>query len=364
MDSRYENVQNFINQMTEENKFSGVVYCKLDDVAGDGLKMATGYSDYSKTEKITLDSQFNIGSIGKTFTGQMIMQLVESGTYDLDTIVNTLLPTSQKGGISQQPKNAERITVKELLDHSAHMGNYKALVADWKKIFPDQGYRNLTFNTVYAISCIMDPLQYTDGQNASYSNSGFIVLGEILAHNYGKSYNEVIQQQIFDKSGYEMSNTTMNKSDAPNRVLGYKNPDFDPNKKNEDPDWNNFETDASDYDRAYSDGGLITTLADMITYSGALFDAQYVSQDYLDTMFQAYTDPHSEGENDYGLAIEVKSTDYGKVIGHGGNTPYFDAAMYRYVDKKATIIILANIGGILSDYSWNIKGKVEELLFA
>jgi CubicO group peptidase (beta-lactamase class C family) len=61
------------------------------------------------------DTLFRIGSTTKTFTGTAAMRLVEKGKLDLDARVRRYLPEFA----TSQPSVARRVTVRQLLNHSA-----------------------------------------------------------------------------------------------------------------------------------------------------------------------------------------------------------------------------------------------------
>lgn len=367
MNSISDRIHSYLQDMEKKGRFSGVVHFgnrQNEEI----LRQSYGYSNYESDTATTVDNQFSVASIGKLFTGILIMELVERGSLTLTDPVSTLLPTAEVSAILKQ---SDQISLRQLLTHSAHHGNYMGFIESFNKIYTDQQITDYSFDKIYELVCAMDPIKYEQGEQARYSNSSFIVLGKILAHHYGKPYEDIIKERIFQKEGYEMVNSTMTLSDAKNLVQGYSNPNAIENDQNgTDPQWNHFEPDTNHKPKPLSDGGLLSTVGDLDVFRRAIFDKAFVGTDSLNQMFTAYTNPHNTSLSpNYGYATEVETNSplYLKKIGHSGNTSYFDNRFYQYISEDISLIILSNIGNSICERIGGGEGiltHLESLIFS
>ena len=155
--------------------FSGTVLV----ARGGNIKYAKAFGEANKDHQVAniLESRFNIGSIGKTFTGVAIMQLVERGKVELTAPVSRYLDGFPYG---------DSITIHHLLSHTSGMFNYMAHpdfrsrmsslrnIGDWLPLIYDQ---DLVFDT--------------PGERFAYSNSGIVTLGAVIEKVAGLPYEGV-----------------------------------------------------------------------------------------------------------------------------------------------------------------------------
>ena len=108
-------------------------------------------------------TKFRLGSITKQFTAAAILLLEERGKLKVEDRLKTYLP--------DVPMSWERITIFNLLTHTAGIANFTSL--------PEYGDAKLRLTTVdKTVASLRDrPLDFGPGEQMSYSNSGYIVLG-------------------------------------------------------------------------------------------------------------------------------------------------------------------------------------------
>jgi len=127
-----------------------------------------------------------IGSLTKTFTTTLVMQLVEKGALDLDAPIGDL-----GMGFSHH-----QITIRQLLMHSSGLVEYKSKAG------------SVTAGTtpIDVLRYVSDrPLAYPPGSFIQYSTAGYAILGIILEQTTGRSYEELVQQGITNQLHYEIS---------------------------------------------------------------------------------------------------------------------------------------------------------------
>jgi CubicO group peptidase (beta-lactamase class C family) len=140
---------------------------------------------------VTANTLFQTGSISKTFTGTMIMKLVEDGKVDLETPVKKYIQD-----FNVQDKDVtERVTVRHLL---THMGGW---VGDY---FNDFGNGEDALDKMVKDIARLPQVQPL-GTIWSYNNTGFNVASRIIEIITKKPYEQAAQEMLFDPLGLNMS---------------------------------------------------------------------------------------------------------------------------------------------------------------
>ena len=151
---------------------------------GETYTAGFGITNYDHPLRVTDETLFQIGSISKTFTGTIIMRLVEQGTIDLDASVQTYLPDFS---VSDEDASSSA-TVRHLL---THMGGW---VGDY---FDDTGTGRDALPVIVDRMSTLEQLAPI-GTVYSYNNSAFYVAGLLIETVTGKSYEEVLEDMIFE----------------------------------------------------------------------------------------------------------------------------------------------------------------------
>lgn len=134
----------------------------------------------------TFDQPSLIGSLTKTFTTTLIMQLVDEGLLSLDDPV---------GGMEMGFKHGQ-ITVRQLLTHTSGLSKYKT----------KNGYVAKGTTPMDVLRYVSEqPLRNPPGSYVDYSTSGFSLLGLILEQKTGKTFEELLRSRITDPLGYTVS---------------------------------------------------------------------------------------------------------------------------------------------------------------
>lgn len=125
-------------------------------------------------------TQYEIGSIAKQFTAAAILQLQAAHKLDIDARVSTYLPDAP---------HAAEITLRQLLTHASGLPGYLEASSE------GQVAKQVTFQQL--MSVIADkPLDSQPGSRASYSNTGYIMLGRIIEVTSHESYRQYVQSHL------------------------------------------------------------------------------------------------------------------------------------------------------------------------
>jgi CubicO group peptidase (beta-lactamase class C family) len=140
---------------------------------------------------VTADTLFQTGSISKTFTATMVMQLVEQGKVDLDAPVRKYI----KDFKLKDKAVSRNVTVRHLL---THMGGW---VGDY---FNDFGNGDDALDKMVKDIAKLPQVQPL-GTIWSYNNTGFNVASRIIEIVTKKPYEQAAQEMLFDPLGLKMS---------------------------------------------------------------------------------------------------------------------------------------------------------------
>lgn len=323
-----EVVGRYVEAEAEYDLFSGAVLAaKEDEIIYQG---AFGYADKQKKIPNTIDTKFSVGSIGKTFTGVLIMQLVEQEKIKLTDTLDQYLPDFPY-------KEKSQIQIRHLLNHTSGLGNYfshkdyEAKIPFLRKI-----------DDALKLVCDQKPL-FEPGTKYRYSNSGMLVLGAVIERVTGMSYREYLKRQLLDPIGMKDSGIFYPEENVPNRAIGYS-------KISED----HYAVETANEFPAFSDGGLYSTVRDMLKYDTALRENRLLSQETKEIMLTV-TPP---AEN-YALGWEKLIFKGDEYIGHVGGCPGFAADYKSFPKDGITIIVLSNY----TDGASRTAAKVNHLLF-
>lgn len=303
-----------VTAYAELDMFSGAVL-----VARDGKVIYEGaFGEANKDHNIPnrLNTRFNIGSVGKTFTAVSIMQLAEGGKLQLSDHLSKFLPDFPF-------PEKDSITIRHLLTHSSGLGDYLE--------HKDYRCRMATIRKIEdALPLVYDQNpEFAPGERFQYSNSGFLLLGAIIEKVSNLSYPEYLQKHIFEPLGMKESGIVFEQEILPNRSIGYT--------KNWD---GTYTANVLVIPPPCSAGGLNTTVRDLLKFDRALYDTALLSEETKAIMFSP-----SELRETYACGWEVKGYHGNRFVGHSGGADGVEAFFYRFIDAGYTIITLSNYDG-------------------
>ena len=267
------------------------------------------------------DTKFRIGSLTKAFTSMLVLQLVDRGKIMLDGKITDYLPDYPK-------KQGDRVTIHQLLTHTSGIPDYGELPN--YRDFSRQPYTPESLSKLFADSSF----RFEPGSKFSYSNSGYILLGMIIEKVTGKSYEQVLQENILNplnmsSSGYDRHDTILVK-----RARGYE-------KKA-----NRFvNAPYLDMSVPYSAGSLYSTVEDLFLWDQALYTDRLLAKQTSDRMFIPYIPAYGKSYG-YGWVVGKdaigSSSDSVMVIEHGGTISGFSALISRIPSERHLIVLLSN----------------------
>ena len=140
-----------------------------------------GLADRGTGRKATAETVYRLGSSSKQFTAALVMKLVERGVVGLDDPVDRHLP--------QMPRKWLGITIRQLLNHTSGVPNFTDTGAsNWAKKLSPAGLLALVSS---------HGLQFPAGSKYAYSNSNYVMLGQIAERHYGKPLPQILADELF-----------------------------------------------------------------------------------------------------------------------------------------------------------------------
>jgi CubicO group peptidase (beta-lactamase class C family) len=289
-----------------------------------------GYKNKVTNARNDTNTIFQIGSITKQFTSAIILQLLEQNKLSLQDSLTKYIPDYPNGN---------KITIEELLTHTAGVYNYTN----------DVNFMvNETTHPINRDSLINrfkhKPLDFQPGQKFSYSNSGYILLGYIIEKVTGQSYFQVVRQRIFQPLHMDHSGFDFTHLNSPDKAIGYTSPE------------STTPANIVDSSVSFAAGSIYTTVGDLYKWDRALRSGRIISPASQE---KAYT-PHLA---QYGYGWMIGTVDGKKVVEHGGGITGFVSQIRRIPEDETCIVVLdnqpngANPSDIARDISAILNGK-------
>jgi CubicO group peptidase (beta-lactamase class C family) len=279
-------------------------------------RRAYGMADLEHHGAATPETDYRLASVSKQFTAMAVMLLAQDRKLGYDQSVRDFLP--------DLPAAAQSVTVRHLLNHTSGVWDYEDLI-------PESRTAQLDDRDVLGLLASKDSLYFPAGTQYRYSNSGYVLLGLIVARVSGMSYPDFLRTQIFTPLGMSATVAHVEGSDTvPHRAYGYA------------PRGGTFvQTDQSVTSATLGDGGIYTNVDDMTRWDQALYGTELVD---AATMDLATTPPQlpAGAETEYGFGWFVDRYRGEKRWRHTGETSGFRNAILRFPGRRLTIIILTN----------------------
>ena len=174
------------------------------------LRLGVGNQDGPGSPAINGETVFHLASVTKPFVATVVMQLVADGKMCLDCPLQRYLPY-----FSMQGPGADRITIRQVLTHTAGMGDTSDF--GWTRPEYDDGAVERYVRSLASLR-----LDFVPGSDWRYSNRGFDVLADAIAKADGQPFETVLQRRIFTPLGMRRSTLLMTDVDSARLALGHR----------------------------------------------------------------------------------------------------------------------------------------------
>ncbi len=276
------------------------------------VNRAYGLADLERDVPISPDTIFDVGSVTKQFVAAAVLLLVEDGQVALSEDVRTYIP--------ELPDTGHKVTVDHLLTHTSG-------IRDWTAIPAAANTDALT------ITLRQRGLNFAPGEEWSYSNSGYVLLKEIVARTSGTSFGEFTRQRLFEPLGMKLTNYQHDLRDVvKKRALAYEQ---------EDGRWRLdmlLENDRG------GGGGLLSTAGDLLIWNDALTSGRLGA--FVTAKIQEPARLSNGRTLGYARGLFLDTNRGGRVVWHTGGAAGYKSLLSRFPEQGLSIAILCNAGEI------------------
>ncbi|MDN4161950.1 serine hydrolase domain-containing protein [Nocardioides abyssi] len=259
------------------------------------------------------DVQHRIGSITKTLTGVLVLQLVRDGRVELDAPVSVVLGDVPYG---------DR-TARQLLAHASGIAAEPA--GEWWERSDGMSFDELVAAHASA------PAVTAPGSRFHYSNLGYALLGELVARVHGRSWADCVASLVLEPLGMARTSYLPTGPAASGWSV--------------DPYTRELVAEPATDTRALAPAGqLWSTVADLAAYAAFLVDGHL---DVLDASWLATASTTQSGSagdalaSAHGLGLQLLRGGSGTLVGHGGSMPGFLAACFVDRPRRTGAVVMA-----------------------
>ena len=277
-------------------------------VQGQGWEDAVGTRDIATGAPLRLGDRVRVGSVTKTFTATLVLQLVGRGLIALDDPVSRYV-----AGVP----NGDAITIRQLLEMRSGLFDY---TNDLPSLFrylayPYQAY---TPDQLLAVAFSHPPV-FAPGSAVGYSNTNYVLLGRVVESVTGQPFASVLQDAILTPLG--LRHTGIANTPAPLAAFAHGYTDGLAGTLTDTSRWN--------VSWASTAGAMYSTLDDMHRWAEELAQGSLLVPQ-LQALRLAPTG------TSYGLGV-MQTNGW---VGHDGEVPGYNSAVYVSPDADAIVVVV------------------------
>ncbi len=304
-----------------------------------------GVSDLVSKQAMQFDQHVRIGSITKTFTATLILQLHDEALLNIDDPVSKYFDTDAASGkiVLKNPiPNADRITLRHMASLTSGIASYTFDPDFQNQLFsnPQQEWQPLELVNIGIANTIagcphtppqIRPACFEPGENWFYSNTNAVMLALIVEHVTDKSYREVLHERILEPLGLQNTDQPTDNTLPEPFAQGYTFQGQDDgtlqNATHWNPSW------------GFGVGDLISDFDDLHTWGRALGRGDLLQPSTQTLRLQQVTvGPNQPGIRAYAVGIGNTRGWWG----HGGELPGYNSLSFYRPDIDAVLVVIAN----------------------
>jgi CubicO group peptidase (beta-lactamase class C family) len=315
-----DRVSDFVNRYLKKNQIPG---CAVMVRHNGKVVLCQGYgvANIEHGVRVTPQTVFQSGSIGKQFTAMAIMMLIEAQKLALEDPISKYLDV---------PENWSAISVRHLLTHTSGLGDYPESFSLQRDYTEDELLQMIA----------AQPLAFAPGEEWNYSNLGYVTLGILIHKMSGEFWGDFLQQRVFAQLGMKHTRAMSEADIISNRAAGYVlKKGALKNQQWVSPTVNNT-----------ADGSLYFTVEDLAKWDEALETQKLISRTSYEQMWTPVT-LNNGTTAPYGFGWSIAKTDSGhRVFQHGGAWQGFASYIARYPEDGLGVAVLCNRAGADASY--------------
>ena len=286
------------------------------------LVKAYGMASLEYGIRLRPDTVFESGSVAKQFTATAIALLGQDGKLSLDDPVRKYIP--------EVPDFGTPILIRHLLNHTSGLRSQWSLEALSGR---PTGWVVHTVEEILELVSRMKELNFKPGDEYLYCNTGYTLLGVVVARVSGKSLDAFCQERMFQPLG--MTHTQWRddfRKIVADRATAY-------GRRPEGAFFTNMS-----FTNVIGNGGLLTTVGDLLIWN-ANFDDPRVGGKALVDRLETRGRLNDGFENEYAQGLVMTTYKGLREISHGGSTAGYQTWLGRFPDERLSIAVLSNVTG-------------------
>ena len=315
-----DRVSDFVNEYLKKKQIPG---CAVMVRRNGKVVLLRGYgiANLEHGLRVTPQTVFQSGSMGKQFTAMEVMILAGEQKLALEDPISKYLPV---------PASWSGITIRHLLTHTSGLGDYPENFSLQQNYTEDDLLKMI----------VAQPLGFGPGEKWSYSNLGYVTLGILIHKVSGEFWGDFGRERIFEPLGMKHTRVISEADIIPNRSAGYILKDgVLKNQQWVSPSLNTT-----------ADGSLYFTIEDLTKWDEALDAHKLVDRNSYEEMWTPVK-LNNGTTAPYGFGWGISKTDFGhRVLEHGGAWQGFASYIALYPDDRLSVAALCNRAGARAGY--------------
>jgi D-alanyl-D-alanine carboxypeptidase len=300
--------QHFVDQIVAQTDAPAAVIAVRSH--GASHVAAAGFADLSTKRRARAAERVWIGSVTKTFTATLVLQLAAAGKLSLSDTVDRWL---------EDAGTARRITIKQLLAHRSGLADYLTTPEVEKALARHPSRRIPAERLIHMIT--RRPLEFAPGSQSSYSNTNYLLLGRIAALADARTLYDAMRARIFRPlridAGFVQNGVA--------RMSGYSG---------------GRDVTAETLGGPWGDGAVASSMLGLTNFYGALLGGRLLGQKYLRLMTTV------DSSSGLGLGIAREHAKCGvDYWGHGGSAVGYETLVLASRDGRTIVAAAANGDG-------------------
>jgi D-alanyl-D-alanine carboxypeptidase len=294
---------------------------------------AFGYADVAGQRRANADTRFAIGSVSKQFTAFALLTLQEEGKLSLDDKVSKYFPELTR---------SSEVSIRQLLSHTAGYEDY----APQDYLIP--AWTHPTTPGAILEHWAHKPLNFDPGTQYQYSNTNFVLAGEIFEKVSGQPLLAFLKTKVFDPLG--MTSAGDCEATSSDDATAYTRYALGPARPvgREAPGW------------YFAAGELCMTASDLAKWDVALLERRFLSLPSYTEWTKEVRLANGNGTH-YALGLQLGELNGIPTWSHGGEVSGFLALNTVLPSKNGAVVVLSNQDGI--NVIGPLSQQIEALIF-
>ena len=338
-------IEQKIQKFQETHLMNGAVAVAIGDEAIYAAGFGVADNSTTPIQLCTPDTQFFIGSVTKQFTAAAILHVLYARLGTIDALREALhkplskyLTEADPIWAGDMPAWANHVTLHHLLTHTSGIFSYTSV----------ESFKRNLGNPISAAELAStfknEPVRFEPGLKFECCNSGYFLLGEVVARLSGVPFSHYLAEHFFKPLGMTHTflpddgtgKTMKDSGDYPNLALGYAW-NIDNSLTEISPYWHN--------NYAGGAGGIVSTVNDLVVWNKNLHNDRVLPAEVTALMLTGFVRPNEKDPYCfYCYGIERSIQDEKLIFAHNGGLDGFQTTLFYRPSDQLSFVSFQNIG--------------------